>query len=314
MRQAECLHQDARHRVTLFRAPEGSRRAVVCFEPGRDRMQGFEPTSCPRFAERQGIDALTVQTARRDWFVSGRSAALARALTQATAGYDEVTATGFSMGGYGALLYSKAAHVCRALVVSPQYCIDPQVAPYDPGRHAKFARIGRSMPLPESQGDTGLGGVLLYDPAIPEDRAHAARIGAAFPHLRLIALPHGGHPATGVIGDANGIGAISTMLIRGQLNAARIRSLHRDARRGSVRYRLSLAHAALPRHPDRALAMLAQIARTAPPQQRLEACLTLLPLDPATGTAALSKLLEDVPDPPPGWARRIGRALAEVPD
>ncbi|SMO58154.1 hypothetical protein [Paracoccus laeviglucosivorans] len=309
-RQARRLHEDGNHRVTLFAAPGGSDRAVVCFEAGRDVMNGYEPTTCPRFAERLGIDALTVQTARRDWFLSDTSDALAAALDAATVGYADVCATGFSMGGYGALLYSRAAHLRRVLAVSPQYSIDPAIAPYDPGRHEKFARIGRDMPLPEARGDTALRGVVIYDPTIPADRAHVQRIRAAFPHLKAVALPHGGHPATGVVAEAGGIGTISTMLVQRRLDAGRIRRMHRAARHASPRYRLSLASAAAAHHAPRAVVILQELARDAVPKLRLEACLALLTLDPDAGTAALSRLLDDVPDAPPSWAKRIARAVA----
>ncbi|MGA0614636.1 hypothetical protein [Paracoccus sp. KR1-242] len=300
--------------MTLFRAPGGSSRVVVCFEPGRERMQGFEPTQCPRFAERLGIDALTVQTARRDWFLSAKSDDLAAALDRATAGYDEVTASGFSMGGYGALLYSRAARVSRILAVSPQYCIDPAIAPYDPGRHRKFARIGRDMPCPEQWGNPGISGVLLFDPSISADRQHALRIGAAFPLLRLVALPHGGHPASGVIADIGRIGNVSTMLVQDRLDPVRIRNLHREARRNSIRYSFNLASAALKRHGARVEPLLRDVALRGAPQLRLEAGLALLTRDAAAGTEALTRLLDENPDPPASWARRIEQALDAIED
>ena len=277
-------------------------------------MDGFDETTCPRFAVRLGIDALTVQTSRRDWFLSDASAALAASLDAATAGYDEVVASGFSMGGYGALLYSRAARVRRILAVSPQYCIDPAVAPYDPGRHGKFRRMGRAMPRPEDWGDTGIRGVLIFDPAIAADRQHARNIMAAFPHLVPVALPHGGHPATGTIAEAGRIGAISTMLVEDRLDARRIRRLHREARKTSARYRLSLASAGILRHSARAGAELRALAEGAAPQLRLEAGLALLSHDSEAGSRALSRLLDEFPDAPPSWARRIGRALAGLSD
>ncbi|WP_278877423.1 hypothetical protein [Paracoccus yeei] len=304
------LHGDAHHRVTLFPGPAGSRRAVVCFEPGRERMAGFEPAAAPHFAARLGLDALVVQTARRDWFLSPASPALAAALRRATANYAEVCLSGFSMGGYGALLYSAACHGVRAMVVSPQYCIDPAVAPWDPGRHDKFRRIGQPMPLPQSQGDPRLGGIVLYDPAIPEDRQHARHVLKAFPAMTGVALPHGGHPASGVLGEAGRVGRIAEMVIADRIDGAALRDLHRRARRNSARYRLNLALAGAARHGAHALPVLAELARTAAPRLRLEAGLALLPLDREQGIAALLQLLEDTPEAPRAWAGRIERALA----
>ncbi|KRW95878.1 hypothetical protein [Paracoccus sp. MKU1] len=305
----ERLHQDDRHRITLFRGTGDGRRAVVGFEHGRDRMTGFEPAAAPRFAARLGIDALVVQTARRDWFVSDRSAALAEALQEATRDYAEVTATGFSMGGYAALLYSAACHASRVMAVSPQYCIDPAVAPFDPGRHGKFSRIGLPMPRPETLGNRGVRGALIYDPTIRADRAHVALIRTGFPHLTPIALPFGGHPATGVIGAAGGTGRIAGMVVQDRLDAALVRQMHRAARRKAELYRLNLAAAALPRHPARALCELRALASGASPRICLEAGLILLERGEDLAVALLSELLDSFEAVPPALARRLDRAL-----
>lgn len=309
MRPAERLFQDARHRLTRFRAPDGSAQVVVCFEPGRNQMEGFLPPACPGFAIRLGIDAITVQTARRDWFVPDATQALELALRKAVADYAEVTTTGFSMGGYGALLYSGATGARRALLVSPQYSIDPDVAPWDPERHGKFARIGRPMPRPEAQGNRELAGVLLYDPTIQADRQHAEQILAGFPALRPLALRHAGHPASAAIGVAGGIGQIAEMIVADRLDLHAIRQMHRHGRRQAESYWLNIARAASKRHPARAMLALRQLATDAAPLLRLEAGLALLHLDEASGIEALSALMAETPDVPPHWLRRIGKAL-----
>ncbi|WP_347267817.1 hypothetical protein [Paracoccus sp. (in: a-proteobacteria)] len=307
--QPETLHEDAHHRITRFSAAGGSRRAVVGFEHGRDRMAGFAPPQPPGFARALGIDALVVQTARRDWFISPGSPALAGALAVASRGYAEVVATGFSMGGYAALLYSAACRASRLMLVSPQYSIDPDIAPFDPDRHGKFARIGLPMPRPETWGNTAVEGVLIHDPAIRADRAHAALIRAAFLRLTPVALPHGGHPATGVIGAVGGIGRIAQALVEDRLEAQAIRRAHREARRRAECYRLNLAAAALARHPDRALAELRNLARHGSPRNRFEAGLHLLAAGDLAAAGPLSQLLATGGAIPATWQRRIERAL-----
>ncbi|UXU74907.1 MULTISPECIES: hypothetical protein [unclassified Paracoccus (in: a-proteobacteria)] len=307
---AEWLYQGPHQRLVRFRGTGTRGQAVVSFEHGRDRMDGYAPAQPPRFALRLGLDVLLVQTARRDWFLSPASAALAQALAQATADYAEVIATGFSMGGYGALLYSRACRASRVLLVSPQYSIDPAIAPFDPDRHGKFTRIGRPMPRPESWGDPQVGGVLIHDPRIAADRGHAALIAAAFPRLHHVALPFGGHPATLVLGEAGrGVGRIAEALVHDTLDPAAIRADHRAARRRSLNYHLHLARTALPRHRDRALARLADLAQTGTDHIRFEAGLALLEAGDERGAALLSNLLDQVVDPPAAWARRLQRAL-----
>lgn len=307
------LYADRRHRILYWPAPSGQtgQRLLATFEHGRDGMRRFGPPVWPKLANRHDLDVMAVQTARRDWYVSHRSAALAEALTQLTQGYADVMLSGFSMGAYAALLYSRAAHARRVLAVSPQYSIDPAVAPFDTMRHHKFRLIGRPMPLPQDMGDTQVRGLLVYDPAIGADRQHAALIAAHFPNLSRCALPHGGHPATGALNDAGAVGVVSDMVITDAIDPGTIRALHRKVRPQSARYRLRLALAASERHPARAAPLLRQIVQNpqADADQRLEAAIRLIDLQAPGAFELLSQLLEDVPDPPHRWMGRITRAI-----
>lgn len=307
------IHADRRHRILHWPAPSGKtgQRLLVTFEHGRDGMRRFGPPVWPKLAARHDLDVMAVQTARRDWYVSHRSEALAEALSGLTGGYRDVVLTGFSMGAYAALLYSRAAHARRVMAVSPQYSIDPAVAPFDSGRHRKFRLIGRPMPLPQQMGDTEVGGMLIYDPAIAADRQHARLIASHFRKLSLCALPYGGHPATGVLNDAGAVGTVSGMVIEDAIDARAIRALHRKVRAQSRRYRLGLAVAASARHPARAIPALRQLAedRRAEDEQRLEAAIRLIDLQAPGAFELLSQLLEDVPDPPRRWMGRITRAI-----
>ncbi|WP_374636828.1 hypothetical protein [Paracoccus sp. (in: a-proteobacteria)] len=310
---ARRLHEDQRYRVTLFRGNGDGRRLIVSFEHGRTRMRGdFAEPHYPRYAERMGIDALAVQPSWRDWYISDQSAALAEVLRHATRDHDEVICTGFSMGGYGALLYSSVCHAKRLMLVSPQYSIDPAVAPFDAKRHEKFARIGRPMPCPETRGNTDASGLLLYDPTIGADRAHMQLITRAFPRLVPLALPYGGHPATGVIAACGAIGRLAGMVAADRIDRRAIRQIHRDHRTGTDSYRLNLACAALPRHPQRALPELLRLAEKAEPELRFEAGILLLERNHPDAPALLDRLLDEVPDPPRAWGRRLSQALRQA--
>ena len=307
---AQTLHKDSRYRVTLFRGSGDGRRLVVSFEHGHNGMKGdFAPATCPRYAERMGIDALLVQAAWRDWYISDRSAALTKTLDRATRDHDEVICTGFSMGAYGALLYSATCHARRLMLISPQYSIDPELAPFDAKRHKKFAAIGLPMPRPETRGNTAASGLLLYDPAIGADRAHMELITRAFPHLAALALPYGGHPATGVIAATGGIGRLAEMVVGDRIDRQAIRQIHRQHRRQTDSYRLNLASAALARHPRHALPELLRLAGEAAPDLRFEAGILLLERDHPEAAALLDRLLDEVPEPPRAWGRRLSQAL-----
>lgn len=314
---AERLHEDKRYRVTLFRGGGDARRLTVSFEHGHNGMRGsFSPAQYPGYAQRMGMDVVQVQASWRDWYVSTRSAALAGVLERATGGRAEVICTGFSMGGYGALLYSGACHARRLMLVSPQYSIDPALAPFDAKRHEKFARIGMPMPRPEERGNTAATGLLLYDPTIGADRAHMALIARAFPRLATLALPYGGHPATGVIAATGAVGRLATMVATDCIDPQAIRQMHRDNRARSDSYRLNLASAALRLHPQRALPELLRLAQAAEPELRFEAGILLLERNHPEAPALLDALLDEVANPPRAWRRRLSQALrrAETAD
>lgn len=306
----ECLHEDNRYRVTLFRGSGDGRRLTVSFEHGHNGMRGaFSTPHYPAYAQRMGMDVVQVQATWRDWYVSPRSMALAETLGRATSGRAEVICTGFSMGGYGALLYSGVCHASRLMVVSPQYSIDPAVAPFDTKRHEKFARIGQPMPRPEERGNTAATGLLIYDPAIGADRAHMALISRAFPRLATLALPYGGHPATSVIATTGAIGRLATMVASDRIDRQAIRQIHRQHRARNDGYRLNLARAALARHPQRALPELLRLAAMAEPELRFEAGLLLLEYGHPEAAALLDALLEETPEPPRAWGRLLKQAL-----
>lgn len=315
--RAEEVHADGRHRIMRFPAPSGGDKArlLVSFESTPSMREEFSPPRYPRFAERLGMAVLTVQTRRRDWFISPQTVDLATALAGLSKPYQDVTSTGFSMGAYAALMLSRVTRARRVLAVSPQFSLDPRVAPFDQGRHGKFLRIGHNMPQPQEVGDTKVEGALIYDPVIATDRAHAALVAQHFPRLRRIALPYGGHPATGPLADRGQLGRVAELISSDQLDAQMIRQVYRSVRRASPRYQLNLALALSQRHPKRAAPELTRIAAAAflPPHLRFEAGLRLLELDHPRAPQILHRLLAQTRDPPASWLRRIRMVIGAYP-
>lgn len=310
------VHRDDRHRILHLPAPPDSsgRRLLVTFEHGRDDMAGFTPPRFPAYATRLGMAILSVQTARRDWYISPRTQYLVDALRDLTADHDEVFVTGFSMGGYAALAFSAACHATRLMVVSPQYSIDPKVAPFDHPRHVKFRRIGLEMPLPHQIGDINVPGGIIYDPTITVDRAHAYLALQHFHRLEAVPLPYGGHPATSPMQDHGSVGTMASSFAQGLANASVVREMHRAARRKSTRYRLNIALAASQRHGARAAPELVKLAQGSwiSPSVRLKAALRLTHMRHPRAEHLLSRLLDDCPDAPPAWVERIHRAIGEA--
>ncbi len=247
----ERVFDGERLRAVLWRGR--SERLVVTFDYRRDGREGFSADDHSTGFARQGFSQLAIKTRANDWFVNGETAALEAALSEVAGGFARVQALGFSMGGYGALRFARALRMRQAVVVSPQ--VSP-VADWD-GRYR-----GEAADWDEAAGDLapraapGLAGLLVFDPFVPEDRAHARAIQELFPGLRAVRLGHGGHPAIRTLRGAGGMRVVQEEAGRFGAKAGPVLGAHRAARAGSKGWWLRLAARAEARRPA-----LASVAR-----------------------------------------------------
>ena len=179
-----------------------------------------------------GLAHLHVQSRWNDWFLNPETPALEAALKAARARFMTARALGFSMGGYGALRFSRALRLNQVLLVSPQVSLllpeedrYPEAAGFDPlaGDLATHAR-------------PDLKGVVAFDPTHALDRLHADRIVALLPGIRPARLSFGGHPGTAAIGQAGGFRSLQRLSLAARLQARDVVQLHRTLRHGSARY------------------------------------------------------------------------------
>ena len=203
----------------------------------------------PRHLLQAGAAHLMIESAENDWFLNPDLPALRAALNGFTAGFEDVVAIGFSFGGYGALLLARALHLRRALLVSPQFSIFPERAPFELRYRQIAARLDPRFDDLDTQADPALAGCIVFDPRLaPADAAHAALIRTRFPALRSVAMPFGGHPALRLVGEAHLFAKVQSLLQQGEITPAALRRLHRAARVRAPSYALGLArfHGARP--------------------------------------------------------------------
>lgn len=233
------VYGGAQARAICFR-PQAE-RLLVTFDNWRKDRVGF-PEAAPSAAViGAGFGQLCVHSARNDWYLSGELAGLRAAVSQVCAGYAEVRGIGFSMGAYGALLLSKALRLKRVVLVSPQVSIFPERYPHDRRYATDAALLDPAQDQLAQDIVAGLQGVILFDPLTRNrDAAHARAIEALAPGLRAVAMPFGGHPATGVIREARLYGRVLQAAMTGALSVAEFRAIHRVARAASPRYQAQL--------------------------------------------------------------------------
>jgi hypothetical protein len=180
-----AAHDD--YLITLHQAgPAPSARCLVTFggQPSDLRSRGFGTD----FALGEGID--TIHAAQRvGTQYQGLSVeAFHAAVAPAVAGYEAVSTYGSSLGGYAALYYGG--------------CIDARIiaaAPMFPAWRPLANRVYAGLPV--SHGELRDGPlsrhapVVIYDPMLRQDsRMVEEMVRPAYPALRTVDVPHGGHP------------------------------------------------------------------------------------------------------------------------
>ncbi len=152
--------------------------------------------------EPMGHSVLGVQSHAKDWFRQPTAPALLRGLEERGffRRFRRVVLTGASMGGFAALNFAPLIPEARVLAFSPQSTMNKVIAPYE--QRFPFA-VKRSnwegMPFLDAAAAVPYvrRAVVVYDPFVPEDRAHAARL--AGPNVQLLRVPFCTHEAIRVV-------------------------------------------------------------------------------------------------------------------
>lgn len=149
-----------------------------------------------------GHSVLGVQSHAKDWFRQPTAPALIRGLEERGffRRFRRVVMTGASMGGFAALNLAPLIPEARVLAFSPQSTMNKVIAPFE--QRFPFA-VRKSnwegMPFLDAAAAVPYirRAVVVYDPFVPEDRAHAARL--AGPNVQLVRIPFTTHEAIRVI-------------------------------------------------------------------------------------------------------------------
>ncbi|HBZ44399.1 MAG TPA: hypothetical protein DEO85_10170 [Maritimibacter sp.] len=177
-------------------------RVVFTFDHWRRDRNGLEREHGATFL-RRGYAHVQITTARNDWYLNRDLPGLLTRIAEATAPFRERIGLGFSMGGYGLFAASRAVDFDRLMFVSPHTTFAPDLP------HGAAIGDTRFMPDPmdgifareahrvlRATGKAPGDAVVLFDPSLPEDQAHANEISLGFQTVRQVRLPGAGHPVT----------------------------------------------------------------------------------------------------------------------
>lgn len=193
-----------------------------------------------------GHSVLGVQSHAKDWFRQPTAPALIWGLEERGffRRFRRVVLTGASMGGFAALNFAPLIPEARVLAFSPQSTMNKAIAPFE--QRFPFA-VKRSnwegMPFLDAAAAVPYirRAVVVHDPMVPEDRAHAARL--AGPNVQLVRVPFCTHEAIRVVLKTGTFPLLINALIDGDGAGAEFWQAFR-ARRGVTKWQRAVLAAA----------------------------------------------------------------------
>ncbi len=245
-------------------------RWVVTFDnfgigPGFDR-----PGFGQGFLKASGISAIHVMGVGDDWYQYPEMVEAMAAVRAAVQGAERVMTYGSSMGGYAALRFAESAGAKAVLALSPQYSINPALAPFE---HRWSQASGQIQWLAqfESPLKTRAVPVVVHDSCI-EDRLHVEMIRKDIA-IQSIRLPYAGHPVTTSLSEIGQLKPLVFQTLSGELDPVAFQRQARSLRRRSPSYLGNLAMAQPPHRSGLALSLAQQAFAVAPHSDLARACL-----------------------------------------
>lgn len=155
-----------------------------------------------------------------------------------------IVCSGSSMGGYGALKYSRQLGAETVLAFAPQFSVSPHEAPFDPERHA-FHQPDRHGDMAIRAEDVAGNVAIFFDPRVPADLAHADAIRrgiqAAVP-VAMVPVTYSTHVVVTLMDSKSKLRTSVRLARRG--DAPGLRRYYRQIKRETPRYPIELAVAA----------------------------------------------------------------------
>jgi tetratricopeptide (TPR) repeat protein len=206
----------------------------------------------------RGVDAIHVLSRDNRWYQHPELMDALAAVAAAVAGYERVIAYGSSMGGFAALRYGAACGATVGLALSPQYSVDPAVAPFDQRWADDIARItfcdDAHLPTLPVQ-------YVAYDPRDPYDRRHFDLF-AARSATNAVPVPYGGHPVGSYLVETEMMRPLLEGIEGGSFDHEIFARELRRRRARSGHYFYILAHRMPPHRPRQKVALARRAVET----------------------------------------------------
>lgn len=253
---AICLHEGRDLRV-LF-SDQGGDLLVVTFT----KFSKILPAGpfAADFLQKYGISFIAVQALENHWYNTDELLGLRGTIDEIRARFGRVVTYGASMGGHGALLWADFFGADRAVLVAPQFSIDPAIVPGDKRWEDQWLALSRrNTPAPVTMSRRAET-IVMFDPLCRLD-ALQARHFLAWDTVKPLHVCLSGHGPLGMLRDIDLLSQVTQSLFAPTVDLPALKAVIHDAQRGSARYWIEYAAFRYgARNPAQALGLAEQSA------------------------------------------------------
>ncbi len=183
--------------------------------------------------KKHGYSVLGLIAHRKDWYRNEDTPRILTELREAGLfeGFRRIVFIGASMGGFAALTYAKLVPGAAVLTFSPQSTLAPRIVPFDKrykGAQRRYDWKSRDFRDAAGSFDTASDVTIIYDPFVPEDKAHAARLTGD--NVTQLRAPFMGHQAIRMLKSIGALPIIFKRVAENQFDPAEYHRLIRPRR------------------------------------------------------------------------------------
>ena len=249
----------------------GSACCVVTFDSFTDNRTLDRRGFGEDFFRSRSMDAIHILSRENDWYQYAETEAAMATVHAATRGHARVITYGSSMGGYAAIRLAGLVGAHCALAMSPQYSIDPKVAPFERRWHEPSRRFApvweRRLPFPVLDE-----AYVVYDP-MDSDGRHAELLKTKF-KFTPVPLKQAGHTVVGYLHEIGLLQSTVLSVCDGTFDAAGLIAEAWPRRGQSPQHFLAVAQQTA--DPTQRIAVLQEAVRVAPHHG---GCLSMLAME-----------------------------------
>ncbi len=253
--QYDSIYSDSDYRLKYHDA--GGDKLLITFTPRYGRDADDRTGFGAGVFEKYGWSMLCVVAKWDHWWQPSGIEEIVRISNNiiTVRNYRQIVTYGMSMGGFGAGLLADRLGAKRAVMVAPQFSIDPHTPPYE----RRWIKEAAKIEFMNNDMDAALKGaahrIIISDPWHPLDRVHTDLF-KGYQTCQFVSVPFGGHSPADVLKEAKMLRKTIIELLDSSFDPKQFRLLLRKNRSLSPSYLAMMSDKIWRRHPSAAIFLL----------------------------------------------------------